>query len=123
MPVNKQDHTLLLNTCGLHCPQPVIHCKAILASMDHGEVLYMIATDCDAPREIGQLVRHTNNRLQSYRFADGKHHFYIEKKGNQPRRHIHANKPTKAREMAKFLQRGIRKLHRWIFLAPLPARV
>lgn len=68
-----------IDASGLHCPQPVLRCMAALASMRRGEVLHLITTDPDAPREIGLLIRNSQHVLLYSNSQDQLHHFYIEK--------------------------------------------
>ncbi len=118
MHSSRQNYAATLDASGLHCPQPIINCKAMLALLDEGEILYMIATDRDALREIRQLVRHTGNRLCGYHFIDGKHHFQIEKRSPRPRRRLSPHSTPVQADISGCLHFGFRLLHRLLSLSP-----
>jgi len=52
-----------VDVTGLHCPMPVIRCRATLARMMVGDVLRLRATDRDAHREIASLVAQFGHQL------------------------------------------------------------
>ncbi|MBI5462197.1 MAG: sulfurtransferase TusA family protein [Gammaproteobacteria bacterium] len=68
-----------VDVTGLHCPAPVIRCRATLARMAEGEVLILRATDRDAHREILGLVERFGHRLLEVRGHDAAVEFVILK--------------------------------------------
>lgn len=68
-----------LDVSGLHCPQPVINCRAALAALQAGEVLYLLATDKGVEREIQGLVGRDAHVLEAHWEAEGLRHFLIRK--------------------------------------------
>lgn len=117
MHLNKQDSAATLDASGLHCPQPVIICKAMLTSLNQGDILHMISTDRDAPREIIQLLKQSGNRLREHRVIDGKHHFHIEKRDLRLRRKLSPRSLPQQTGISGYLHSGFRLLHR--LLSPL----
>jgi tRNA 2-thiouridine synthesizing protein A len=59
----------LLDARGLACPLPAIKAKAALAALAPGETLVVLATDPEAPVDIGALA------------ADGGHGFRTAREG------------------------------------------
>jgi tRNA 2-thiouridine synthesizing protein A len=59
----------LLDARGLACPLPAIKASAALAALAPGETLVVLATDPEAPVDIGALA------------ADGGHGFSAEREG------------------------------------------
>jgi tRNA 2-thiouridine synthesizing protein A len=59
----------LLDARGLACPLPAIKAKAALAALASGETLIVLATDPEAPVDIGALA------------ADAGHTFRAEREG------------------------------------------
>ena len=59
----------LLDARGLACPLPAIKAKAALAALPPGATLVVLATDPEAPVDIGALA------------ADGGHAFEAEREG------------------------------------------
>lgn len=122
MYLSKQDYAATLDASGLHCPHPIINCKAMLASLDQGDILYMIATDQDAPCEISQLLKHSGNRLCEHRCIDGKHHFRIEKRNPRLRRRLSPRSIPTQIGILDYLHSGFRLLHRLFFPSPAAAQ-
>lgn len=69
----------IVDTSGLHCPQPVMRCKAALASIEEGECLCLIATDRDAPVEIQKLSNFMGYEVMEYECDNNKHYFLVKK--------------------------------------------
>jgi tRNA 2-thiouridine synthesizing protein A len=61
----------LLDARGLACPLPAIKAKAALGALAAGETLVVLATDPEAPVDIGALA------------ADGGHAFRAEQEGRE----------------------------------------
>ncbi len=68
-----------LDLRGLHCPQPVLNCRAALAGLPVGEVLYVMATEQGVEREIRSLVLRHAHVLEAQWEAEGLRHFLIRK--------------------------------------------
>ena len=115
---SRQNHTTILDVSGLHCPLPVIKCKAILATLEKGEILHMISTDRDAPREIRQLINYSGNRLCHHQLVDRRHHFQIEKckSRSQTLRSMQLS-------ISDYFQLGFSFLHRLLFLTPTQSQI
>jgi tRNA 2-thiouridine synthesizing protein A len=60
----------LLDARGLACPLPAVKARAALAALAPGETLVVLATDPEAPVDIGALA------------ADGGHSFSAERDGS-----------------------------------------
>jgi tRNA 2-thiouridine synthesizing protein A len=61
----------LLDARGLACPLPAVKARAALAALAPGETLVVLATDPEAPVDIGALA------------ADGGHTFSAERAGRE----------------------------------------
>lgn len=69
-----------VDVTGLHCPAPVIRCRAALARMAEGDVLTLRATDRDARREIVGLVGKCGHQMIAVRERAGAVEFTIRKR-------------------------------------------
>jgi tRNA 2-thiouridine synthesizing protein A len=49
----------------LACPLPILRAKKSLSAMNSGEILRVIATDKDAPKDFEVFCRQTGNELLS----------------------------------------------------------
>jgi len=68
----------LVDASGLHCPQPVIRCKAALSLMERGSILQLVTTERDSLREIPTLVRTLGHEMLDTRQVGNRYHFLIE---------------------------------------------
>ena len=68
-----------LDVTGLHCPLPVISCRAALHGLRSGEVLYVLGSDRDIEREIKGLVGSLAHELEAHWETEGLRHFLIRK--------------------------------------------
>ena len=57
----------LLDARGLACPLPAIKAKAALAALAPGETLVVLATDPEAPVDIGALAAEAGHRFRAER--------------------------------------------------------
>jgi tRNA 2-thiouridine synthesizing protein A len=48
---------------GLHCPLPILRAKKALAEMQGGQILKVLATDPDAPRDFAAFTKQTGHQL------------------------------------------------------------
>ncbi len=69
-----------LDTSGLNCPLPILRAKKVLAIMEAGQVLHIIATDPGSVRDFPVFARQTGNELLEVREEGDKFH-YLMKKG------------------------------------------
>ncbi len=80
MTQHKQyDH--YVDVSGLHCPQPVINCKATLAGMANGKVLKFVASDHSSLGEIPRLVASLGDELLGVRKIVGRYQYIIRRRG------------------------------------------
>ncbi len=77
------DHSV--DVIGLHCPQPVIHCKAALVGMSKGEILELAASDRSSLNEIPRLVESLGDELIAVRKIAG-HYRYTIRRNSTPRK-------------------------------------
>ncbi len=68
-----------IDTSGLHCPLPIINCKASLDKLNTGERLLLKATDVDIFREISLLVKNTEYVLLNSWKDKGSYFFQLER--------------------------------------------
>ena len=61
----------LLDARGLACPLPAIKAKAALAALAPGETLVVLATDPEAPVDIGALAAAAGHGFQALPEGDG----------------------------------------------------
>ncbi|MDH5571759.1 MAG: sulfurtransferase TusA family protein [Gammaproteobacteria bacterium] len=80
----------LLDTSGLQCPLPVIHCKATLSKLESGQVLHLISTECDMQRLVASLIKCCGEKLLHTELINGRQHFYIQKQTDG--KHVRRNK-------------------------------
>jgi len=74
-----------LEVIGLHCPQPVINCKAKLVGMAKGEILKFLASDHSSLNEIPRLVESLGDELIKIRKIAG-HYRYTIRRNSTPRK-------------------------------------
>ena len=61
----------LLDARGLACPLPAIKTRAALAALAPGETLIVLATDTEAPVDIGALAADAGHAFQAEREQGG----------------------------------------------------
>ena len=61
----------LLDARGLACPLPAIKAKAALAALAAGETLVVLATDPEAPVDIGALAAEAGHGFEAQRDGQG----------------------------------------------------
>ena len=77
-----------LDVRGLHCPVPVIRCRATLDLMEYGEVLYLVGSDRDLLWEIRRLSARLGHDLAVLSHSAGECHLILRKR-TSPRRSGH----------------------------------
>ena len=73
-------HDDLVDARHLHCPQPIILCKAKLDKLNIGDVFTLCATETDISRLIHILVDKSNHTLLSH-WNEGRDLFFTIRKG------------------------------------------
>jgi tRNA 2-thiouridine synthesizing protein A len=61
----------LLDARGLACPLPALHARAALAALAPGEALVVLATDPEAPVDVGALAAEAGRAFTAQRDGDG----------------------------------------------------
>ncbi|MCG7656329.1 sulfurtransferase TusA family protein [Wielerella bovis] len=54
---------MILDVKGLKCPMPMLRAKKMLATMESGAILTVLATDAGAPDDFAAFCRHTGHEL------------------------------------------------------------
>ena len=70
-----------LDVRGLTCPLPALRARIALGRMKGGEVLRVIATDRESPRDFERFARATGNVLLAQSATRRQFVFYLRKKG------------------------------------------
>lgn len=64
----------------LSCPLPILRAKKSLAQMSSGQVLRIIATDTESPKDFETFCRQTGNELISTIAQGGEFIFYLRRR-------------------------------------------
>ncbi len=64
----------------LACPLPILRAKKSLSVMNSSDVLKVLATDKEAPKDFEVFCRQTGNELLSYEVNDGEYVFLIRRR-------------------------------------------
>jgi tRNA 2-thiouridine synthesizing protein A len=67
----------LVDARGLRCPLPLIRARSALAALAADETLVVLATDPEAPIDLGALAADTGRTFSSSRVADGEWRFTL----------------------------------------------
>lgn len=59
-----------LDVRGLKCPLPILRAKKMLATMNSGQVLKVLATDPGAPKDFEAFARQTGHEMKNESPAD-----------------------------------------------------
>ncbi len=62
------------------CPLPILHAKKSLSGMTGGQVLKVVATDKESPKDFEVFCRQTGNALISVDKQDGEFIFLIRRR-------------------------------------------
>lgn len=73
------DSDAILDTIGLKCPLPVLKAKKALRSVAAGEVLKVLATDPDSPKDFQHFCATTGDQLLATSEQDGIFTYLIRK--------------------------------------------
>ena len=69
-----------VDASGLSCPLPILRAKKMLATMDAGQVVHVIATDPGSVRDFEAFARQTGNELlKSGQIEEGKFEFFLRR--------------------------------------------
>lgn len=74
-----------LNLRGLHCPAPIIRCRAALQRLAVGESLQVTTDTLDATRDLLLLLKRGGARYLGWRHDTQGFHFLIQKQAETPR--------------------------------------
>lgn len=68
-----------LDVLGFHCPVPVHETKRVLASLDPGQVVLVMADDPETKMDMPALLNRTGDTLLSLDEEAGEFHFRIQR--------------------------------------------
>ncbi|ABM62701.1 sulfurtransferase TusA family protein [Halorhodospira halophila] len=68
-----------LDATGLNCPLPILKAKKTLATMNAGEVLYVMATDPGSVKDFESFSKQTGHELLEQKEEDGTYHFRLKR--------------------------------------------
>ena len=71
---------LEVDTSGLKCPLPILRTKKVLADMESGQVLKVLATDRGAIGDFAAFARQTGNTLLEHSEQDDVLIFYLRRR-------------------------------------------
>lgn len=69
----------VLDTSGLHCPEPVMLLHKSVRNMQSGEVIEVLASDPSTTRDIPKFCHFLGHQLLSHSEEDGRYRFVIKK--------------------------------------------
>lgn len=64
----------------LACPLPILRCKKSLSQMSSGQLLKVLATDKETPKDFEVFCRQTGNELLSSEEQNGEYSFLIRRR-------------------------------------------
>lgn len=64
----------------LACPLPILRTKKSLSQMSSGQILRVVATDKESPKDFEVFCRQTGNELLSSAEQDGEYVFLIRRR-------------------------------------------
>lgn len=74
-----ENKELLLDTCGLFCPEPVMMLHNAVRDADAGDVIRVVATDPATTRDIPKFCSFLGHELLDKREEEGKYVYWIRK--------------------------------------------
>ncbi|MDD7805020.1 MAG: sulfurtransferase TusA [Endozoicomonas sp. (ex Botrylloides leachii)] len=77
MNIVEIDHEL--DTCGLHCPEPVMMLHNKISNMTSGEVVRMVATDPSTRRDIVNFCGYLDHELLEHSQKNKRYYYVIRK--------------------------------------------
>lgn len=69
-----------LDVKGLNCPLPILRTKKMLAEMQSGEILRVLATDAGALKDFPAFAKQTGNELLAQNAESGVFEFFLKRK-------------------------------------------
>ena len=69
-----------LDVKGLKCPLPILRTKKLLATLETGTLLRVLATDAGSKLDFEAFSKHTGNALLSFKETDGVLEFVFRRK-------------------------------------------
>lgn len=69
-----------LDVRGLNCPLPILRTKKMLANMQSGQLLRVLATDPGSAIDFPAFARHSDNALVSRREVDGVFEYVLRRR-------------------------------------------
>lgn len=69
-----------LDIKGLNCPLPILRTKKLLAEMESGQVLRVLATDPGSVKDFAAFCKQTGNELLEQQEANSVFEFYLKRK-------------------------------------------
>lgn len=73
-------NTVILDTTGLTCPEPIMLLHKTIRPLASGDVIEMSATDPASVRDVGNFCRHLGHNLLENRQENDIFYFSIQKK-------------------------------------------
>lgn len=73
------DKEVLLDTCGLYCPEPVMMLHNAVRDVAVGDVIVVVATDPATTRDIPKFCTFLGHSLLAQEEADGKYTYRVRK--------------------------------------------
>lgn len=73
------NHDQELDATGLNCQLPILKAKKTLATMNAGEVLYIMATDPGSVKDFESFSKQTGHALLEQKEEGGKYHFWLKR--------------------------------------------
>ncbi len=64
---------------GMSCPLPILKAKKALAGLEHGQTLYILATDPGAVKDFEAFARQTGNELLESSQSENEFQFLLKK--------------------------------------------
>lgn len=74
------DFDVELDVRKLACPLPILRAKKSLSAMSSGQVIRIIATDPESPKDFAVFCRQTGNELLSSSEEGGEHIFLLRRR-------------------------------------------
>ncbi len=78
--MTEQSFDVELDVRQLACPLPILRCKKSLSAMSSGQVLHVLATDKEAPKDFEVFCRQTGNELLISDEKNGEYSFLIRRR-------------------------------------------
>ena len=69
-----------LDVKGLNCPLPILRTKKLLAEMESGQVLRVLATDPGSVKDFAAFCKQTGNELLEQQEVNRVFEFYLKRK-------------------------------------------